>query len=96
MSDSLLSAGAEVAGTVTRSVLSRGAKVEAGAEVVDSVLLEDVVVRAGATVVKTVHDEGVEVTGGVTVGGDGDVAMAGHRSTVRRDVPPEGRLPESD
>jgi len=94
--DSLLSAGSEVAGTVTRSVLSRGAKVEAGAEVVDSVLLEDVVVRSGARVIKAILDEGVEVTGGVTVGGHGDVAMVGHRSTVRQDVPPGGRLPEVD
>jgi glucose-1-phosphate adenylyltransferase len=94
--DSLLSAGAEVAGTVTRSVLSRGAKVEAGAEVVDSVLLEDVVVRSGARVVKAILDEGVEVTAGVTVGGDGDVAMVGHRSRVTADVVAGGRLPESD
>jgi glucose-1-phosphate adenylyltransferase len=92
--DALLSAGAEVAGTVRRSVLSRGARVEAGAEVVDSVLLEDVVVRGGARVVKAVLDEGVEVGAGVTVGGDGDVALVGHRTTVRQDVPPGGRLPE--
>ena len=92
--DALLSAGAEVAGTVRRSVLSRGARVDAGAEVVDSVLLEDVVVRSGARVVKAILDEGVEVAGGVTVGGDGDVAMVGHRATVERDVPAGGRFPE--
>jgi glucose-1-phosphate adenylyltransferase len=92
--DSLLSAGALVAGTVRRSVLSRGAVVEAGAEVVDSVLLEDAVVRSGARVVKAILDEGVEVTGGVQVGGDGDVAMVGHRATVRQDLPAGGRLPE--
>jgi glucose-1-phosphate adenylyltransferase len=92
--DSLLSAGALVAGTVRRSVLSRGAVVEAGAEVVDSVLLEDVVVRSGARVRKAILDQGVEVTAGVRVGGDGDVAMVGHRSTVRQDVPAGGRLPE--
>ena len=93
VADSLLSAGAVVAGTVTRSVLSRGARVEAGAEVVDSVLLEDVVVRSGARVVKAILDEGGEVSGGVTVGGDGDVALVGHRATVRADVPAGGRLP---
>ena len=43
--DALLSGGCDVAGTVQRSVLSRGVLVEAGAEVVDSVLLEDVVLR---------------------------------------------------
>jgi glucose-1-phosphate adenylyltransferase len=91
--DALLSAGAEVAGTVRRSVLSRGAKVEAGAEVVDSVLLEDVVVRSGARVVKAILDQGVEVSSGVTVGGEGEVALVGHRATVREDVPAGGRLP---
>lgn len=94
--DSLLSAGSEVAGTVRRCVLSRGARVEAGAEVVDSVLLEDVVVRRGARVVKAVLDQGVEVTGGVTVGGEGEVTLVGHRTTVEQDVPPGGRLPETD
>jgi glucose-1-phosphate adenylyltransferase len=94
LEDVLLSAGADVAGTVRRSVLSRGAKVEAGAEVVDSILLEDVVVRSGARVVKAILDQGVEVTGGVTVGGEGDVALVGHRATVRQDVPAGGRLPE--
>lgn len=92
--DTLLSAGAEVAGTVRRSVLSRAARVEAGAEVVDSVLLEGVVVRRGARVVKAILDEGVEVAAGVTVGGDGEVAMVGHRARVEADVPAGGRLPE--
>ncbi len=92
--DSLLSAGVEVAGTVRRSVLSRGARVEQDAEVVGGVLLEDVVVCSGARVVKAILDQGVEVTAGVTVGGDGDVAMVGHRAAVRQDVPAGGRLPE--
>lgn len=92
--DSLLSGGAEVAGTVRRSVLSRGARVEPGAEVVDSVLLEDVVVRSGARVVKAVLDQGVEVAEGVTVGGEGEVALVGHRARVEQDVPAGGRLPQ--
>ena len=96
LEDVLLSAGTDVAGTVRRSVLSRGVTVEAGAEVVDSILLEHVVVRRGARVVKAVLDEGVEVTGDVTVGGDGEVALVGHRATVTSDVPPGGRLPEQE
>ena len=92
--DSLLSAGAEVCGTVRRSVLSRGATVEVGAEVVESVLLEDVVVRRGARVVKAVLDSGVEVTAGITVGGDGDVALVGCDQRVTADLPAGARQPE--
>ena len=94
--DVLLSAGSEVAGTVRRAVLSRGVTVEAGAEVVDSVLLEDVVVRSGARVVKAVLDQGVEIASGVTIGGEGEVALVGHRLQVTQDVPPGGRLPEDE
>jgi glucose-1-phosphate adenylyltransferase len=91
--DALLSAGADVAGTVRRSVLSRGATVEAGAQVVESVLLEDVVVRAGARVVRAVLDRGSAVAGGVKVGGDGHVALVGAGEQVTEDLPAGGRLP---
>lgn len=93
--DVLLSGGCDVAGTVQRSVLSRGVLVEAGAEVVDSVLLEDVVVRAGARVVRAVLDRGAEVAAGVTVGGDGDVALVGNGEQVTKDLPAGGRLPKT-
>lgn len=92
--DALLSGGCDVAGTVRRSVLSRGVLVEAGAEVVDSVLLEDVVVRAGARVVRAVLDQGVQVAPGVTVGGDGDITLVGHRAAVEQDLAPGARLPQ--
>jgi glucose-1-phosphate adenylyltransferase len=91
--DTLLAGGCDIAGTVRRSVLGRGAVVEAGAEVIDSVLLEDVVVRAGARVVRAVLDQGVQVASGVTVGGDGDLTLAGHGVTVAQDLPAGARLP---
>ena len=91
--DALLSGGCDVAGTVQRSVLSRGVLVEAGAEVVDSVLLEDVVVRSGARVVRAVLDQGVQVAPAVTVGGDGDLTLVGHRATVEQDLAPGARFP---
>lgn len=94
--DALLSAGCDVAGTVQRSVLSRGVLVEAGAEVVDSVLLEDVVVRAGARVVRAVLDQGVQVAEDVSVGGDGEVTLVGHRAFVEQDLPPGARFPTQD
>lgn len=94
--DALLSGGCDVAGTVQRSVLSRGVLVEAGAEVVDSVLLEDVVVRSGARVVRAVLDQGVQVAPGVTVGGTGEVTLVGHAATVEHHLPAGARFPEPD
>lgn len=93
--DTLLSGGCDVAGTVQRSVLSRGVLVEAGAEVVDSVLLEDVVVRRGARVVRAVLDRGANVGEGVTVGGDGDITLVGNDRRVTKDLPAGGRLPQT-
>lgn len=80
---SLLAPGARVAGAVERSVVGRGAVVEAGAEVRESVLLPGAVVRAGATVQRAILDDGVEVRGGASVGGpDGDIALVGLRAAV--------------
>jgi glucose-1-phosphate adenylyltransferase len=56
VTDSLVSPGASVAGTVRRSVLGPGVVVEAGAEVLDSVVAADVVVRAGARVAWSIVD----------------------------------------
>ena len=54
--DSLLAPGSRVEGTVRRSVLSAGVRVEAGAEVDACVLLEGVVVRAGVRIANLVVD----------------------------------------
>ena len=96
---SLLGPAALVAGEVERSVIGRGAVVEAGAVVRDSVVLPGAVVRAGATVQRAVVDEDVEVCGGATVGeAEGDVALVGLRATVKDGtrVPAGGRFPEVD
>jgi glucose-1-phosphate adenylyltransferase len=96
---SLLAAGAQVAGIVERSVIGRGAIVEAGATVRESVLLHGAVVRAGATVERAVLDDRVEVATGARVGaGSGDVALVGLRATVGPDdeVPAGGRFPPGD
>jgi glucose-1-phosphate adenylyltransferase len=71
--DSLLSPASRVAGRVTRSVLSPGVVVEAGAEVHDSVLLHGAVIRSGARVERAIVDSGVEVAAGASISGaDGD------------------------
>jgi glucose-1-phosphate adenylyltransferase len=97
--DALMGPAARVAGTVQRSVIGRGAVVEAGATVRESVLLPGAVVRAGATVVRAVLDDAVEVGRDASVGADGgEIAVVGLRAAV-----PEGasiaagaRVPEVD
>jgi glucose-1-phosphate adenylyltransferase len=69
--DALVSAGVIVAGgTVQRSVLSPGVRVERGATVEGSVLLDGVWVGPGAVVRNAILDKNVQVAGGVTIGSD--------------------------
>jgi glucose-1-phosphate adenylyltransferase len=69
--DALVSAGVIVAGgTVRRSVLSPGVRVERGATVEGSVLLDGVWVGPGAVVRNAILDKNVQVAGGVTIGSD--------------------------
>jgi glucose-1-phosphate adenylyltransferase len=58
---SLVSPACRVAGQVSRSVLSPGVVVEAGAVVEESVILHGAVIRAGARVERAIVDSGVEV-----------------------------------
>jgi glucose-1-phosphate adenylyltransferase len=97
LEQSLLAPAAQVAGTVERSVIGRGATVERGATVRESVVLPGAIVREGATVTRAIVDDGVEICGGVTVGAaDGDIALVGLEATVREDVPAGGRFPETE
>jgi glucose-1-phosphate adenylyltransferase len=61
---SLLSPACRVAGSVSRSVLSPGVVVEAGAVVKESVILHGAVIRAGARVERAIVDAGAEVPPG--------------------------------
>ncbi|MDA8292589.1 MAG: glucose-1-phosphate adenylyltransferase [Actinomycetota bacterium] len=71
--DSLVSAGVIVAGgTVRRSVLSSGVRVEAGALVEGSVLLDDVTVGPGAVVMGSIVDKQVDIPAGTRIGVDPD------------------------
>lgn len=60
-------AAVEDGGTVRRSAIGAGSRIEAGAEVVDSVLWESVRVSAGARVRRSVLGAGVEVPAGAVV-----------------------------
>jgi glucose-1-phosphate adenylyltransferase len=75
--DSLVSAGVIVAGgTVRRSVLSPGVRVERGAVVEGGVLLDGVRIGRGAAVRNAILDKGVEVADGARVGVDLDADRA--------------------
>jgi glucose-1-phosphate adenylyltransferase len=69
--NSLVSTGVIVSGgTVRRSVLSPGVRVESGALVEDSVLMNDVVIGPGAVVRRAILDKNVTVAEGAHVGVD--------------------------
>ena len=98
--DSLLSAGARVAGTVRRSVLGPDVVVEHGAEVVESVIFAGTVVRSGARVLRALVDTACEIGEGTTVGSadtaldDPDaITILGRDVVVRRDVAAGSRVP---
>jgi glucose-1-phosphate adenylyltransferase len=81
--ESLVGPAARVAGTVERSVVGRGAVVEAGAVVRESVLLPGAVVRSGARVVRAVLDDAVEIGRDASVGADdGEIALVGLRASL--------------
>ncbi len=81
--ESMLSSGCEVRGLVERSVLGPGVVVEAGAEIRSSVILHDAVVRAGAKVESAIVDSDVEIGANARVGGDHELAVIGHRASIR-------------
>ncbi len=66
--DSVVSPGAWVAGTVVRSVLGPGVRVEKGAVVRNSVVFADTVVEQGAQVDWAIVDEGCVVSADAVVG----------------------------
>jgi glucose-1-phosphate adenylyltransferase len=99
VSSSLVAPGATVAGTVERSVVGRGARVEEGAVVRDAVLLPGSVVRAGATVERAIIDDAVEIGADARVGeADGEIALVGMKAVVEAGarLGAGARLPSDD
>jgi glucose-1-phosphate adenylyltransferase len=79
---SMISHGCVIAGTVERSVLSPGVRVDPGAIVRDSVIMFDTVVRAGAVVDRAIIDKEVSIGPNAVVGTGADFETA-------NDVEPE-------
>lgn len=72
--DSMVCGGTILAGgTVRRSVLSTGVKVDAGSEVSDSVLMSGVQIGRGAVVRRAIIDKNVKVPPGATIGVDAEL-----------------------
>ena len=80
---SLISHGCVVAGTVERSVLSPGVRVDPGAIVRDSVILFDTVVRAGAVVDRAIIDKEVSIGPNAVVGTGSDYDTPNTREPER-------------
>ena len=55
--NSLISTGCEIKGTVRGSILSRGVIVESGAQVVNSILMQSCVIKSGARVENAILDK---------------------------------------
>jgi glucose-1-phosphate adenylyltransferase len=81
---SLISHGCQIWGTVERSVLSPGVRVDPGAVVRDSIVMFDTVIRAGAVVDRAIIDKEV------SVGPNAIVGMGSDYETANRQEP--GRL----
>ena len=99
ISDSLLSPGCVVAGSVVRSVLGPGVVIQEGAEVVESVIFADTTVRAGATVTRSIVDSRCELLDGAQVGDDSvalddpdAIAIVGRECKVSTPQKPGARL----
>ena len=66
--NSLISTGCEVNGTVIRSILSPGVRVEEGATVVDSILCHNTWIQSGSVVHRTIADKHITVGREATLG----------------------------
>jgi len=74
VSNSLISPGAQIEGTVERSVISPGVVIEEGAVVRDSIVQHRTWVRSGAVVDRCIIDKEVTIGSGAVVG-EGDKSV---------------------
>ncbi|MEO0189709.1 MAG: glucose-1-phosphate adenylyltransferase, partial [candidate division WOR-3 bacterium] len=68
ISNSLISSGCIIEGTVQNSVISPGVVVEENAKVVDSIIFHNVVIKKDASLLKTIVDKNVKIGKGTTIG----------------------------
>jgi glucose-1-phosphate adenylyltransferase len=82
VTDAMVSPGAVVCGTVERSIVGPGVRVEAGATVVDSVLMDDVEIGAGARVARAIVADRARIEPDAVVVGEDDLAVIESNATV--------------
>ncbi len=80
---SLVSHGCVISGTVERSVLSPGVRVDIGAVVRDSIVMFDTVVRAGAVVDRAIIDKEVSIGPNAVVGYGDDMDVVNRQEPTR-------------
>lgn len=68
VTDSMISDGTIVLGTVHESIVSSGVSIEKNAKVQGSIIMQNAVIEEGATVTNSIIAEGTVVKSGVTVG----------------------------
>ncbi len=90
VTDSMITDGCIVNGTVSGSVLYYGVTVEEGAEVIDSVVMSGTVLKSGSRVVRSIVAEDCVVNAGALVGGEGGIALIGTGTVI-----PEGACVEA-
>ena len=82
VSNSIVTAGCIIEGTVEGSIVSRSARIEAGAVVRNCVLMDKCVVRAGAVLENVVCDKKVTVSQGVHITGSAETPLILPRSEI--------------
>ncbi|MBE5787895.1 MAG: glucose-1-phosphate adenylyltransferase [Clostridiales bacterium] len=79
----LVTEGCEIVGEITHSILSFGARVEAGAQVIDSVIMPGAVIKKGAVVRRAIVGENAVVSEDACVGEEtGLIAVVGQGAVV--------------
>jgi glucose-1-phosphate adenylyltransferase len=81
--NSLISHGCFVAGTVERSLLSPGVRVDIGAVVRDSIILFDTVIRAGAIVDRSIIDKQASIGPNAHIGEGDDLSIPNRQEPTR-------------
>ena len=92
VTDSMISDGTIVLGTVHESIVSSGVSIEKNAKVQGSIIMQNAVIEEGATVINSIIAEGTVVKSGVTVGhsevelGQDMIAVIGKDEIVTEDT----------
>ena len=83
VTDSLITEGSSIYGTVTHSVIFSGVTVEEGASVEDCVVMPGSLIKRGAIVKRSIIAENAEIGAGAVIGEEtGKIAVVGHSVVV--------------